>query len=97
MLECKENLIPVNSVWLPWYMPKVHVAWGLSHHYAGIFFCFEVIYVIVKMVTPCFHMPSLLSSSLVGQCTEKTGKYTIHGNTFEDDNLCGYRVCIISI
>ena len=32
----------------------------------GLFFCVHVIYVIMKIVTPCFNRPSLLSRSLVG-------------------------------
>ena len=66
--HAEENLTPV-SVWLKWRMPRLHVAWGLSHRWAGIFFCVQVIYVIMKIVTPCFNRPSLLSRSLVGQCT----------------------------
>ena len=50
-------------------MPRLHVAWGSSHCWAGILFCIQVIYVIVKIVTPCFTRPSLLSRSLVGWCT----------------------------
>ena len=32
-------------------------------------FYIQVIYVIVNVMTPCFHRPSLLSRSLMGQCT----------------------------
>ena len=35
-----ENLIPV-SVWLPWRMPRLHVAWGSSHRWAGISSAFK--------------------------------------------------------
>ena len=38
----EENSTPV-SVWLPWHMPSLHVAWGSSHRWAGIFFCVQVI------------------------------------------------------
>ena len=34
-------------------VPIVHVAWSYSHHWAGMFFCVQVIYVIVKIVTSC--------------------------------------------
>ena len=46
--------IPV-SVWLSWNMVRLHVAWGSNHHWAGIIFCVQVIYVIVKVMNPCFH------------------------------------------
>ena len=51
--------------------PMVHAQIGVhsSHCWAGIFFCVQVIYVIVEIVIPCFNRPSLLSRSLVGQCT----------------------------
>ena len=29
-----KNSIPV-SVWLPWWVPRLHVAWGSSHHWNG--------------------------------------------------------------
>ena len=54
------------GVWLPWCMPRLHVAWGSSHRWAGIFVCIQVTYVIMKIVTLCFNRPSLLSRSLVG-------------------------------
>ena len=44
-------------------LPGVQVTAGLG------FFCVQVIYVIVKILTPCFNKQSLLSTSLVGQCT----------------------------
>ena len=42
-------------------LPGVQVIAGL-----GFFFCVQVIYVIMKIVTPCFNRPSLLSRFLVG-------------------------------
>ena len=42
-------------------LPGVQVITGLE-----FFFCVQVIYVIVKIVTPCFNRPSSLSRSLVG-------------------------------
>ena len=61
-----QQCIPV-SVWLSWNMARLHVAWGSS---AGLdFFCVQVIYVIVKIVTSYFHRHSLLRKSLVGKCT----------------------------
>ena len=39
------------------YRPGVKVIAGLE------FFCVQIIYVIVKIVTPCFNRPSLLSRS----------------------------------
>ena len=54
------------SVLLSWRMLRLHVTCMGSHSQAGSFFCIQVIYVIVKIVTPCFNRPSLLSSSLVG-------------------------------
>ena len=30
------------SVWLPWRMPRLHVEWGSSHRWVGIFFCVQV-------------------------------------------------------
>ena len=42
-------------------MPGVEVTVGLL-----FVICVQIIYVIMKIVTPCFNRPSLLSKSLVG-------------------------------
>ena len=55
-----------DGVWLSWRMPRLRVAWGSGRNWAGIFTTFKSFYVIVKIVTPCFRRPSLLSRSLVG-------------------------------
>ena len=57
------QLYPSHGACLDCMLPGVQVATGLN------FFCVQVIYVIMKIVTPCFNRPSLLSRSLVGQCT----------------------------
>ena len=50
----------IVGVWLPWCMPRLHIAWGSRHCWAGIFSAFKsFMHVIVKIVTPC-------SSALTG-------------------------------
>ena len=51
-----------HGVCLDCVLPGVQVA----SHWAGMFTKFKSFYVIVKIVTPCFRRPSLLSRSLVG-------------------------------
>ena len=90
VLGKKINLILV-SVWLPWLMPRLRVAWGSSHCQAGIPFCAQVIYVIMKIVTPCSNRPSLLRRSLVGQCTDRCShislKFTVSDKNFKGQNM----------
>ena len=77
-MQKKISSVPV-SVWQ-----------GSSHRWAGIFFCVQVIYVIMKIVTPCFNRPSLLSRSLVGQCTGQLN-WTVSPKF---DSILAYRVTI---
>ena len=54
-----------------WCIPRLHVTWGSIKSQLGLdFFYVQVIYVIVKIVTPCLTgLAFLASRSLVGQCT----------------------------
>ena len=49
-----------HSAYLDCLLPGIKVTTRLG------FFCIQVIYVIVKIVTPYFHRPSLISRSVVG-------------------------------
>ena len=63
------NIVQIQWIYKNWIkaiQPRLHVARGSSHRWGGIFFCVQVICVIMKIVTPCFNRPSLLSRSLVG-------------------------------
>ena len=52
-----------HGAYLDCMLPEVQITAGLG------FFYIQVIYVIVKILTPCFNRPSLLSRSLMEQCT----------------------------
>ena len=45
-------------------MPRQHVTWGSSHHWAGIFFCAQVVQVLVMTVTPLLLCGVFLSNGV---------------------------------
>ena len=51
------------------YLDCMLPVWGSSHRQVGTSFYVQVVYVIMKIVILFFNRPSLLSKSLVGQCT----------------------------
>ena len=46
------DVITTLSVWLPWHVPRLHIAWVSSHRWARIFSVFRS-FNLVKIVTPC--------------------------------------------
>ena len=65
-----------NWKWLIIYVYNYTAGLGFS--------CVQIIYVIVKIVTPCFNGPSFLSRSLVEWCTEYIQQWSV------DASNCGW-------
>ena len=74
-----------NGAWLDFMLSS----W--SHHWTRIYFSVQVIYVIVRTMTPCFNKPSLLSRSLVGKYSGN-GKFIINKPLFTHYILTEYHL-----
>ena len=68
--NAEENSI-LFSMWLPWHGPRLHFAWGLSHHWAGIFLHSSHYFVYSKGSDSLLYRLRLPCRSLAGQCVNK--------------------------